>query len=62
MNHWRGQRVCLAGRMFRRCKADETKLGWDETIFGCCEDIRKRVVGTNALTKRRAETAHDRGS
>ena len=61
MNHLRGQRVCLAGRMFRPREVDETKLGRDETIFGASEDIPKRPVGIKALTKRRAETAYDRG-
>jgi len=44
--------------VFRRSTGDETKLGWDETIFRACEDIPKRPVGINALTKRRAEKAH----
>jgi hypothetical protein len=47
--------------MFRPRQGDETKLGQDETIFRCCEDIPKPAVGTKALTKRRAEKAHDRG-
>jgi hypothetical protein len=58
MNHLQGHRVCLAGRMFRPCRGDETKLGWNETIFRSCEDIPKRPVGIKALTKRRAEKAH----
>jgi hypothetical protein len=36
---------------------DETKLGRDETIFRFGEDIPKRALGINPLTKRRAEKA-----
>jgi len=61
MNHLWGQRVCLADRMFRPRGGDETKLGQHETIFRVCEDIPKPAVATKALTKRRAEKAHDRG-
>jgi hypothetical protein len=36
---------------------DETKLGRDETIFASDEDIPKRALGIQPLTKRRAEKA-----
>ncbi len=62
MNHLRGQRVCLAGRMFHRPDRDETKLRPRETIFSPGEDVRKRRVVTKMTTKRRAETAHRQGT
>jgi hypothetical protein len=40
---------------------DETKLGWDETIFGLGEGGRKLALATSPSNERRAAKAHDRG-
>jgi hypothetical protein len=62
LNHRRGRRVSYAGRrLFRPWMGDETNLRRDETIFRFGEDSRKRTLGINPLTKRRADKAHDWG-
>ena len=48
--------------MFRPAHGDETNLRPDETIFRRREGTRKRALGINPLTKRRAAKAQLQGT